>query len=91
MEEIPQRFNLSHPQKGDKTLCQNCRGINLLSNILNICQHFPEKEIYTEEIPDEYLYGFRRGRSTVDQIFVMRQIMEKCFKHNTDPHIDLSI
>jgi hypothetical protein len=42
---------------------------------------------YTEEIIEEYQCEFRPDRSTIDQIFVMRQVMEKCYEYNIDLHI----
>jgi hypothetical protein len=37
---------------------------------------------YAEEIIGEYQGGLWRGRSTADQIVTIRQILEKCWKHN---------
>ena len=31
-------------------------------------------------------YGYRQERSTVDQIFTVRQILEKCSEHGKDTH-----
>ena len=41
---------------------------------------------YAEEIIGEYQRGFQRGRSTVDQISTMRQILEKCWERNLEVH-----
>ena len=41
---------------------------------------------YVEEIIGEYQGGFRRGRSTFDRIFTMKQILEKCWDQNMDVH-----
>jgi hypothetical protein len=64
--------------KGDKTDCNNYRGIDLstaykiLSNIL-LARLTP----CVNEMIGNYLCGFRRNRSTTDQIFYIRQILEK--------------
>jgi sorting nexin-29 len=39
---------------------------------------------YSEEILGEYQCGFRPQRRTTDQIFVVRQIMEKIYAHDID-------
>ena len=66
-------------KKGDKTDCNSYRGISLLpttykilSNIL-LSRLFP----YAKEIIGDHQCGFRRNRSTIDQIFYIRQILEK--------------
>jgi sorting nexin-29 len=42
---------------------------------------------YAESVIEEFQCGFRRGRSTAEQIFIIRQLMEKCFQFNADLHI----
>jgi sorting nexin-29 len=39
-----------------------------------------------EEILGEYQSGFRQGRSTTDQIFSLRIILEKAYEYNADIH-----
>jgi len=34
----------------------------------------------------EYQGGFQKGRSIVDYIFTVRQILEKCWEHIVDVH-----
>jgi len=34
----------------------------------------------------DYQCGYRRERSTVDQIFTVRQILEECSEHGKDTH-----
>jgi len=66
-------------KKGDKTDCNDYRGISLLpatykgiSNILR-SRLIP----YAEEIIEDHQYGFRRNRSTADHMFSIRKILEK--------------
>src|SRR5215475_1633648 len=43
-------------------------------------------EPYVEEILGDYQCGFRKGRSTTDQIFCLRTILEKTYEHKVDIH-----
>ena len=53
----------------------------ILSNIL-LSRLIP----YAEEIIGDHQCGFRRNRSTTDQIFCIRQILEKKWEHNEAVH-----
>jgi hypothetical protein len=71
--------------------CKNYRVITLLniaykglSCITRILERINQ---YAESILEECQCGFRRGRSTVEQIFIIRQLMEMCFEFNTVLHI----
>jgi hypothetical protein len=70
-------------QLGDKTDCNDYGGISLvdtckmLSNIL-----FLMLTPCVEEIFGDHRCGFRRNRSTTDQIFCFLQILEKKYEHN---------
>ena len=71
-------------KKGDKTDCNNYRGISLfpttykvLSNIL-LARLTP----YAEEVIGDHQCGFRHNRSTTDRIFCIRQILEKKWEYN---------
>jgi hypothetical protein len=48
--------------------------------ILKCINQYAERE----RVLEEYQCGFRHGRSTVEQIFIIRQLMEKCFEFNSD-------
>jgi hypothetical protein len=39
-----------------------------------------------EDIVGNYQAGFRRIESTTDQIFAMKQLLEKCYEYDTDIH-----
>jgi hypothetical protein len=41
---------------------------------------------YVETTIGDYRCGYRREWSTVDQIFTVRQILEKCSEHGKDIH-----
>jgi sorting nexin-29 len=65
---------------GDKIDCNNYRGISLLSTSYKILSNIILSRLspYIDEIIGDHQCGFRRNRSTTDQILCIRQIMEKC-------------
>ncbi|KAJ4441767.1 hypothetical protein ANN_11625 [Periplaneta americana] len=59
-------------KKGDKTNCGNFRGISLLLTSYKILSNILLRRLapYVDEIIGDHQCGFRRNRSTIDQIFV---------------------
>lgn len=92
MEEMPQEWNEAiicplH-KKGDKTNCGNFRGISLLNVTYKVFTKILALRLkpFVESAVGEYQCGFRSGRSTTDQIFLLRSIMEKCYEYNITLH-----
>lgn len=67
-------------KKGNQLECKNYRGIVFLNLLLERLRPYAEKCIGT------YQAGFRMGRFTIDQIFALRQILEKTRKYNIDTY-----
>lgn len=69
-------------KKGQKTVPENYRGITLLDSTLKAFTKTILQEISkTIQIRDEQ-QGFRKNRSTIDAIFIVRQIVEKSLELN---------
>ena len=68
-------------KNGDRTECDNYRGISLLSAagkiFARILLNRHLSHIILEVVP-ETKCGFRSNRNTVDMIFCLRQLHEKC-------------
>jgi len=92
-EEIPVTWHTSvlcpvH-KKGDAMVCQNYRGISLLNTCYKLVSNIILNRIkpYTREIIGEYQAGFTSGKSTVDQIHTIKQIVEKSHEFDIDVHL----
>jgi len=72
--------------KGDKTDCNNYRGISLLPTTYKILSSILLSRLipYAKEIIGDHQCGFRRNRSTIDHIFCIRQIREKNWECNEE-------
>jgi hypothetical protein len=75
-------------RKGDKTDCNNYRGISPLSTSYKILSNILLSRLspYIDEVIGDHQRGFRRNRSTTDQIFCIRQILEKRWEYNETVH-----
>ena len=69
-------------RKGDRSICDDHRGISLLSVpgkiLARIILNRLTKHVSNNNILPEGQCGFRAGRSTMDMIFTARQLQEKC-------------
>ena len=85
-ETIPKDWRNSllvvlYKEKGPKNDCSNYRGISLLSVVGKILSRIIFKKIslhIADNVLPESQCGFRSGRGTVDMIFTIRQLQEKC-------------
>ena len=87
-EEVPADWKrgiiVKLPKKGDLTQCGNWRGLTLMSilgkvfskTILNRLRMEVDKKLRKEQA------GFRKGRGTTEQIFILRNIIEQSIEWN---------
>ena len=80
-EELPDEWKESIIvpiyRKGDKTDCNNYRGISLLPTTYKVLSKILLSRLtpYIEEVIGDHQCGFRRNRSTTDHIVCIRQIL----------------
>ena len=89
-EEMPEEWEsgtiVTIHKKGDKTQCKNFRGVTLLNTCYKLLSALIHKRL-TETARDligEYQYGFRKGRSTIDAIHTIKQILEKAYDYKME-------
>ena len=73
-------------KKGDRKQCTNYRGISLRSlpgKVYAKCLERKCREIVESKLEDGRC-GFRPGRSTMNQIFTLKQIFEKSWEYGKD-------
>jgi hypothetical protein len=90
-EVIPQewKYGVINPvhKKEDTRSCENYRAMTLLCTAYKILVYVLYLRLIPYiEITGAYQRGFRGGRSTVDQIFTMRVLLEKCWEQNIETH-----
>ena len=72
-------------KKGDRSHCGNYRGISLLSAVGKVLADVILQRLHllVESMYPQSQSGYRNGRSTIDGIFTLRQLMEKTAPYNT--------
>ena len=92
---LPQQWKnaniiLVHKQKGYRAECGNSRGISILSvagKVLAKIMLTRLLEHVVDLVLPESQCGFRCGRSTIDMIFVARQLQEICCEQHQDLYL----
>jgi len=75
-------------KKGDRMLCSNYRPITLLNVVYKIFTILIQKKLskIMEDKLEDCQMGFRANRSTIHNLFIVRQIIEKCHAFNIELH-----
>ena len=77
--------------KGNPQLCENHRGISLLSIagkvLARVLLNRLNEHLEQSWLLPESQCGFRKDRGTIDMIFTARQLQEKCQEQNMDLYI----
>ena len=75
-------------KKGCKMSCKNYRGICLLPTAYKVLSTVLHDKLtpLAEQLIGSYQAGFRKDKSTTDQIFCIRQIVEKSYELNCETH-----
>ena len=92
-EAIPQEFKdatIIHlfKRKGNPQVCDNHRGISLLSIagkiLARVLLNGLNEHLERSGLLPESQCGFRKNRGTIDMIFTVQQLQEKCQEQNVD-------
>jgi len=88
-EEWKKSMVMPLPKKGDLTQCSNYRGIALLCVGYKVLSYFIAGRLAPLAHPTigSYQGGFMPGRSTVDQISVLRRILEHRYERGVNTYI----
>ena len=75
-------------RKGEKSMCDNYRGITLLPHSGKVYTKMLEKRLGTcvESLLNVSQYGFRPSRGTTDTIFVVKMLLEKSWEWCIDKY-----
>ena len=68
---------LCYKEKGDALECGSYRGIKLLDQVTKVFESVIDMKLKSRVPLDDMHFGFRKGKSTTQAIFVVWQLQEK--------------
>jgi hypothetical protein len=76
-------------RKGNREHCKNYRGMNLLYAEYKLYAKIISRRIsvISEPLLSEEQNGFRRGRSCMESIFTIQQLLERHREYNTETYL----
>jgi hypothetical protein len=83
-QEMKIGYLIQMHKKGDKKKCENNNSINITNPFIKILGNLIKNWIEKRYKGNEEQSGFTKGRSTVEHIYVIRQILEKCNMQQED-------
>jgi hypothetical protein len=76
-----------YKNKGDIQDCTNYRGIKLMSHTMKLWERVIESRLRKIVMISENQFGFMPGRSTMEAIHLLRQLIERNRERNKDLHM----
>jgi hypothetical protein len=80
-------FSTNLQEQGDVQSCTNYQGIKLMSHTIKLWERIIEHRLRRVTNVTENQFGFMPERSTMEMIFLIRQLMERYKEQNKDLHM----
>lgn len=74
-------------KKGDRKMCSNYRGLSVTNSVCRLYSKIIKQRIESQVEDVEEQNGFRAGRSCSDNIFCLKQLIEKRSERNLETHL----
>jgi hypothetical protein len=82
-----EQFSTNLQEQGDVQSCTNYRGIKLMGHTIKLWEMIIEHRLRGVTNVTEIQFDFMLGRSTMEAILLIRQLMERCREQKKDLHM----
>jgi hypothetical protein len=82
-----EHFSTNLQEQEDVQSCTNYRGIKLMSHTMKLWERIIEHRLSRVTNVTENQFGFMPGSSTMEAIFLIRQLMERCREQKKNLHM----
>lgn len=90
-QDLPQEWTEAYMsniyKKGDRKDCNNYRGLSVVNSISRVYGRLIRDKIEKEMRDIEEQNGFRAGRSCIDSLFTLKQVVEKRLDRGLQTHV----